>query len=81
MIDLTSHENKWIRYQEEASPPDRKTVVVQVINLKSDRVIGRISWYSAWRQYCYYAVPFTILSEDCMNDIADAIQALMEARA
>ena len=42
--------------------------------------LGRIQWYSKWRQYCFFPCEDTIFNRDCMNDIIFFINNLMKDR-
>lgn len=57
-----------------------KTNVYSVKNKKSDNLLGFIKWYGAWRQYCFFPINSTIYSRDCMKDINDFINKIMEKR-
>ena len=57
-----------------------KTKVYSVVNIKSNYSLGVIKWYSSWRQYCFFPAKETIFNKDCMKDIIDFINKLMEAR-
>ncbi len=47
---------------------------------KSPIILGKISWYPAWRQYVLMPSYPTIWNRDCMNDIISFINNLMEDR-
>jgi len=42
--------------------------------------LGRISWYSQWRQYCFIPMPKTVFNRACMEDIIFFITNLMKDR-
>lgn len=42
--------------------------------------LGRIEWYSPWRQYCFTVYTGIVLNAGCLKDIADFIKQLMEER-
>lgn len=43
-------------------------------------ILGRISWYSKWRQYCFTPMPKTVFNRTCMEDIIFFITNLMKDR-
>lgn len=43
-------------------------------------VLGRIQWYSQWRQYVFMPGYPTVWNNDCMDDIIFFIRNLMQAR-
>jgi hypothetical protein len=57
-----------------------KTLVYDVRNIKSQIILGTISWYSHWRQYIFSPWKEVIFSEGCLKDIADFIKQLMDER-
>ena len=42
--------------------------------------LGRISWYGAWRQYTFSPAFETIWNKDCLKDIEEFLQQLMDER-
>ena len=59
--------------------PERKTQVWECLNEKAD-VLGRVKWYSSWRQYCFNCEDQIILAKSCLADIVDFIKQLMAER-
>ena len=57
-----------------------KTTVWDIRNNSSDYLLGRVSWYSAWRQYCFLPNTETVFNKQCMFDILDFIGQLDEVR-
>lgn len=57
-----------------------KTKVFNVINKKSENLLGRIGWYPQWRQYVFIPAFQTIYSSGCLKDIKDFIDNLMIER-
>lgn len=55
-----------------------KTEVYNVVNAKKKDVIGKILWYSHWRQYCFLPNLDIVLSAGCLTDIALFIECLMK---
>ncbi len=61
----------------------RETTVWACANHRETDMLGIVSWYSPWRQYCFTptAGAYIVLSKGCMEDINDFIAQLMKARA
>ena len=69
-------ESKWIMFNE--FPTDsRKTKVWIVDPREYGHRLGKVSWYSPWRKYCFYPDTQlqTIFEEQCLRDIADFCEA------
>jgi len=60
--------------------PERKTQVWECQSNKTAEVLGRVKWYSPWRQYCFFCIDSIILAGSCHTDIADFIKQLMVER-
>jgi hypothetical protein len=54
-----------------------KTSVYGCLNIKSGGELGRVKWYPAWRQYCYFPTARAVYSSGCLADIAEFIDQLM----
>ena len=62
-------------------PYEGKTKRFEVISKKHCGIIlGRISWYGAWRQYIFSPAFETVWNRDCLKDIQDFLQQLMDER-
>lgn len=61
-------------------PSNGKTSLWRVDNRRFGTVIGSISWYGAWRQYCFFPGEKTVFSAGCLRDIQNFIGALMAER-
>jgi hypothetical protein len=72
-------ENPYINFVER---PDqkRKTMVWWIVSKSSGSVLGKIKWYGAWRQYCFYPENYTIFNTGCMESINEFIKEQMAAR-
>lgn len=57
-----------------------KTKRFEVISINHGYALGRISWYGAWRQYTFSPAFETIWNKDCLKDIQDFLQQLMDER-
>lgn len=73
-------QSEYLEFVEEPTPPDRKTGIWQVCSRSSGAILGRIKWYGAWRQFCFFPEPLTIFNTGCMDDISEFIAERMEAR-
>ncbi len=54
-------------------PP--RTLVWDVINIRSGNHIGQIRFYGPWRQYCFVPAPATVFSAGCLGEITEFITA------
>ena len=57
-----------------------KTKRFKVISKNHGDVLGKISWYGAWKQYVFSPAFETVWNRDCLKDIQDFIQELMNER-
>ena len=55
-----------------------KTSVYAVINVKLGNILGIIKWYPSWRQYCFFPESDTVFNKDCLSDIENFVQELMD---
>lgn len=46
------------------------------IEARDGTVIGEVSWYHYWRQYCLHPGPNTVWSAGCLADVAHFIGQL-----
>jgi len=58
----------------------RKTSTWDCINRKHKTVLGVVQWYGPWRQYVYLPYPDTVLSPDCLRDIAEFMEQFKTGR-
>lgn len=58
----------------------RKTMTWMVVSRSSGSVLGRIRWYGAWRQFCFYPEGNTIWNTGCLADVQSFIRVQMELR-
>lgn len=72
--------SEYLSFVEERTPPDRKTGIWQVRSRRSGVVLGRIKWYGAWRQFCFFPESATVFNRGCLDDINEFIEGRMEAR-
>ena len=57
-----------------------KTDVWECRNNRSNGFLGEVRWYSAWRQYCFYAEYGCIFNDTCLNDISHFLGQLRAGR-
>lgn len=77
---LSEFKSKWLRFQEEEIPVDRKTKIIRIYNTESGHLLGEIRWFSTFRSYSFYPENDMVFEPTCMNDISDYILLLMEQR-
>jgi hypothetical protein len=65
---------------EEDDHYDGKTKRIIVVSKRHLNILGAIKWYGAWRQYTFYPESDTIWNKQCLNDILDYINNLMQER-
>lgn len=65
---------KHIYFRYEGDSPSGKTKYFAVMATDGEMMLGRVSWYSKWRKYCFWPFADTLYEQDCLRDIADFIQ-------
>jgi len=53
----------------EVTNPGKKTKIWEIASKSNGGLLGRIKWYGAWRQYCFFPEPDTIFNIGCLADI------------
>lgn len=66
---------KWIEFRETLTPLSNKTKRWEVISLRDGAILGRISWWNAWRKYVFSPSYPTVWEEDCLHDVAEFIES------
>ena len=72
---------EYIRFEKVKDKP--KTSVWACINKKSRSILGFVSWYPQWRQYCFMPADQSgewediVLSAGCLSDIAHFVRQAM----
>ena len=56
--------------------PERKTQVWECQSNKTAVVLGKVMWYSPWRQYCFFSTGDIVLAKSCLDDISNFIGQL-----
>jgi len=57
-----------------------KTRKVNVVSKRHGYSLGLIQWYGRWRQYVFVPGPETVFNRDCLRDIAQYLQEMMDER-
>jgi len=70
--------SKYIEFYELAD--NGKTKIWDILSRRSGYILGKIKWYGAWRQYCFFPVGETVFNRTCMQDIIKFITEEMAAR-
>lgn len=68
-------EPRFIRFVEVADSATRKPQY-WIESKRQGSLLGRIVWYSAWRQYCAEFSETAIWSHDCLTDVASFLVKL-----
>jgi len=71
-------EYKYIRFQLVKHLP--KTDVYDVVIIDSGGVLGQVKWFPQWRKYSFFPVQCTVYEKQCLRDIANFCEQLMEYR-
>ena len=61
--------NSYLTFVQLPPTPQRVTAQWDVINKNSGTVLGSISWYGAWRQYCFFTLDDIVFSTSCLEEI------------
>ncbi len=72
-------ESKYIEFYELAD--SGKTKIWDILSKRHGDILGKIKWYGAWRQYCFFPSPAVVFNKTCMEDIIDFIQEEMAYRS
>jgi len=67
---------KYVDFELFSESKSGKTKIWNVVTQIGSKILGTISWYGAWRRYCFYPLfgDITIFEETCLRDIADFIE-------
>jgi hypothetical protein len=72
------YQSKYLEFKQ--VPYEGKTKRFEVMSVKHGYSLGRISWYGAWRQYTFSPAFETVWNKDCLKDIENFLQQLMDER-
>lgn len=73
-------ESKWINIKFLSDSPTAKTKIYEVTTKDDSQILGYIKWFGRWRKYAFYPESNTLYEQDCLRDIANYIDDLMEKR-
>ena len=59
-------------------PYDGKTKRFDVISKLHGNILGRVSWYSSWRQYAFSPSFSTIWNNNCLKEMINFLEQLMK---
>lgn len=71
---------KYLTFTKAPQPEDGKTSIWIVSNTSNGIELGRVSWLSIWRKYCFFPKPNTAFDTVCMETIITFVKNLMELR-
>lgn len=60
--------------------PSGKTGLYEVVNAKSEILLGNIKWHGPWRQYVFFPQADCLFSAGCLNDIGNSLDLLKSER-
>ena len=77
--------SEWIHFEPVPVGPDRKTSVWNVVTTGSEKevgglVLGKISWWGAWRKYAFFPQANTLYEQTCLRNIAQFIEEQTQNR-
>lgn len=73
-------DSKYLIFTEYDNLVPRKTKIINIESKFSLAKLGQIKWFSSWRKYCFFPNPETVFDLDCLGDIGNYIDKLMEER-
>lgn len=76
MATDNDQEAKFIRFREVAAFGKTQRWIVETLTGVN---LGAISWYGAWRQYCFRPNEMTIFERQCLRDIAQFCESRTRA--
>ena len=68
---------EYIHFEKVAETPKTSSWICR--SNRSNDDLGMVKWYSPWRQYCFSA-GYSVYNIECLKDIIDFIQQLMNER-
>jgi len=70
--------SKYLEFYKSMDKP--KTSVFLVLSKNSNDRLGEIKWFARWRCYAFFPGEETIFNSECLKDIKEFIDKLMEKR-
>jgi hypothetical protein len=71
--------SKWIHFWQ-VLDEKRKTKIFAVVAKEGGIPLGSIKWFGRWRKYAFFPQPNTVFETQCLTDIVEFINKLMEER-
>ena len=69
---------KYLGFTEVERLRKKRTKTWNVDNVVSGSHVGHISWYSPWRQYCFFPSPGgTVFSRGCLQEVVKFVEDQM----
>jgi hypothetical protein len=65
--------SKWVRFDDVSqsySNANKKTCTWNVYSKVDGFFLGKIKWFSSWRQYCFFPNDNTLWNAECVEDVA-----------
>ena len=59
--------------------PSGKTEIFEVISVNNTK-LGRISWWAAWRKYCFMPSENIVFDNKCLSAICNVLNMLNERK-
>ncbi len=57
----------------------RKTDVYAIFSRSSGQILGTVSWFSSWRQYCFDPNSGTVWSRSCLDLVVEFLKEVNKA--
>ena len=71
---------KWLIIEKLPRQENKKTDIFDVYSKDQNIIIGKILWWGGWRQYIFAPNENTIYERQCLKDISDFLNKLLEER-
>lgn len=70
---------KYLQFHD-ITPEGRKTKIISFGSVNDNYCLGLIKWHGAWRKYCFFPSNDCLYDKNCMLDILNYIDLLMDER-
>ena len=64
-------ESKYLTFIHIRNSPSNKTKIIHVFNKTNEIFLGVVSWFAAWRKYCFEPESEMVFDSNCLQDIKD----------
>lgn len=78
MSDEKISRTRWLEFKN-VTLEGAKTRTIEVWNLR-ETLLGHIKWFGRWRQYAFFPAVETVWNRECLRDVQDVINELVDAR-